>query len=111
MNLGNTWGFKKGMEPWSKGLKLPQYTNEGNPNWKGNKVSYVALHKWVYRHKGKALKCEFCGKEKTTPKSIQWANKDHKYLRNLEDFISLCVVCHRNFDIKNNNYQLRRYNG
>lgn|SRR3990167_7994514 len=99
-NLGNAWGFKKGMITWNKGLKLPQFSNENNPLWKGDKVSYTGLHKWVYRHRGKALKCEFCGKEKTTPRSINWANKSHKYLRDLNDWISLCVSCHRKYDTK-----------
>ena len=99
---GVVWnkGTKGLMNPWNKGKKLSQFTNEKNPNWKGNRVGYIGLHTWVKRHKGEAIKCEFCGKEKTTSKSIQWANKSHKYLRNLDDFISLCVSCHRKYDFK-----------
>ncbi len=66
--------------------------------WKGDLVSYRGLHYWVERHKGKPIKCEFCWKEKTTSKSIQWANISHTYQRDLNDWISLCVSCHRIFD-------------
>ena len=66
--------------------------------WKGNNVGYRALHSWVIRKLGKATKCEFCGKEKTTPKSIHWANKSHKYKRSLSDWIQLCVPCHKAYD-------------
>ena len=44
--------------------------------------------------------CEHCGKKKTTPKSIHWANKSGKYLRKLSDLIALCVKCHSEYDKK-----------
>jgi len=111
--LGNS--FAKGSVPWNKntkgvmiawnkGLKLPQFQNEKNPNWKGNDISYVALHTWVKRHRGIPKKCEHCGT--TTAKKIEWANKDHTYRRILKDFISLCTSCHRKFDIKYNDYNI-----
>ncbi len=103
-NLGNT--NARGHKPWNKGKKMPQLSNEKNSNWKGEKASYMAIHSWVRRHKGKPIKCIYCGKEKTTPKSIQWANRDHTYRRILDDYISLCVSCHRKYDIKYNGYSL-----
>ena len=102
-NLGNTNGFKKGFTPWNKGIKMPEISNDKSYNWKGNKVSYSGIHHWVKRHRGKAKKCEFCAKT-GDGKKIQWANIDHFYSRNLNDFISLCVSCHRKFDIKYNNH-------
>lgn len=76
---------------------------EDSPRWKGDKVGVGALHSWVVRRKGKPIKCQFCGElpKKAFPKRIQWANKDHKYRRKLNDFIGLCVSCHRNYDYKN----------
>ena len=74
--------------------------NEKHPLWKGENVSYRCLHMWVHRKLGKPMLCEFCGKEKTTVKSIHWANKSHNYLRNLTDWISLCVHCHKAYDRK-----------
>ena len=71
---------------------------EKNNNWKGNKVGYRALHYWVYTWLGKPKICEFCGKEYIAPKSIHWANKSGKYLRDLSDWISLCPSCHKEYD-------------
>lgn len=88
--------FKKGFTPWNKG----KVTGIVPPNFKGENVGYDALHDWVNRHRGKAVRCEHCDKEKTTPKSIQWANKSHKYKRDLDDWISLCTPCHRKYDKK-----------
>lgn len=75
---------------------------EKNGMWKGDKAGYVAIHAWIKRHKGSTKVCEHCNKEKTIPRSIQWANIDHKYSRNLEDWISLCAKCHKKHDIENN---------
>ena len=70
--------------------------NEQCWNWKGDKVSYVSLHTWVSRHLGRPKKCVSCGR--TDKKKYEWANKDHKYRRNLKDYIRLCTSCHRKYD-------------
>lgn len=70
-------------------------------NWKGNRVGYKCLHSWVYCWKGKPQICEICGATKKQ-KKLHWANKSHKYLRDLSDWISLCVSCHKKYDnVKN----------
>src|SRR3990167_7792465 len=60
-----------------------------NPKWKGDKVGYSGLHTWVKKHFGKADHCAHCGLDKI-PKDkkryFHWANKSHKYLRNLTDW-------------------------
>lgn len=89
--------FKKGRKSERKGKKFPELQNENNANWKGNKVSYSGLHNWVKRHLSHITKCQFCG----TKKNLHWANKNHTYLRNLNDWLRLCAKCHRNYDIKN----------
>ena len=118
--------FKKGFIPWNKGKsgynlsdkhkinisiaqkrignKPPTMIGDKNHKWKGDKVGYRGLHDWVNDELGKAIKCEYCGKE-GTGRQIGWANKDHSYKRNLFDWISLCASCHRIYDIQNNNYQ------
>lgn len=78
-------------DPWNKGIKSGQIPG----NFKGDSVGYDALHDWVSRHKGKATKCEHCGK---TDGRIEWANKSHDYLRDLNDWIPLCKKCHFAFD-------------
>ena len=73
-------------------------------NFKGENVGYFSLHNWVKRHKGKPVECKTCGitiKEKR----MTWANIDHQYKRNLDDFISLCYSCHKKYDI------VRKING
>jgi len=97
---------RKLSEEHKKNLKVPHIGSgiyqrpkeEKAHHWKGDKVGYRGIHLWVVRHLGKAIKCEHCGKEKTTPRSIHWANKSHNYLRELTDWISLCVKCHKKYD-------------
>ena len=69
---------------------------EKHLNWKGNNVGYQALHTWVRKHKGTPQKCEHCGR--TDKKKYEWANIDHSYKRNLDDWIRLCTKCHREYD-------------
>ena len=64
--------------------------------WKGEKAGYRAIHYWVERQLGKPKKCSICG----TEKNVQWANKDHKYKRNVEDYFEACSSCHKIHDIK-----------
>lgn len=97
-NKGIKGVFKHSIETREK-MRVAQL-GEKHHKWKGDEVGYDALHRWVSRMKGKAVKCKRCGKKKTTPKSVQWANKDHKYKRNLKDWISLCAKCHYYYDEK-----------
>lgn len=79
---------------------------EKNNNWKGDKVKYSGLHMWILNRLGNPKQCSNCGsigKKSGRNWSIQWANIDHQYKRNLDDFIPLCVFCHRDYDFKNNN--------
>jgi hypothetical protein len=81
----------------NRGKKLPQYADEKNPNWKGKLASISAFHKWVIKHKGKPEICVDCGitcKER----KLHWSNIDHKYRRNLDDYMARCVSCHRKYD-------------
>lgn len=77
-------------------------TNEKHPAWKGDMASYDAIHMWVRRNKGNANICEFCGITRLE-KMVHWANKNHLYKRILDDYISLCVKCHWEYDKKHNN--------
>ena len=100
---GHGWlggGVKKGFQPTEVHKKHLSAAKLGdkNPAWKGKHAKYRALHMWVKSHLGEAKKCKHCGKLKTTPKSIHWANKSHKYLRKLNDWIPLCVPCHKIYD-------------
>lgn len=75
--------------------------NERHPNWKGDRVSYDGLHKWIYRKLGKPDTCQNCGKSKLTRNKIHWANVSGKYKRDFDDWVRLCVSCHMKFDMTN----------
>ncbi|HCX21358.1 MAG TPA: hypothetical protein DHN29_05550 [Cytophagales bacterium] len=107
----NNGRFKKGQEAWNKGLigyrkgyKMSDETKkkigkanfkEKNAHWKGEDASYSSKHKWMLRHRGKAKKCEFCGKE---GEWIDWANKSGEYKREDDDWMQLCRSCHKKYD-------------
>ena len=89
--------WKKNVRP-----KMKYGSCEGVENnaWKGDGAGYSAIHKWITNQKGKPKKCEHCGKSGAG--RYEWANKDHKYKRELSDYIGLCPRCHRRYDSKFN---------
>lgn len=92
-----TWNKK--LSESAKGNKNAD-KGEEHVNWKGDDVGYGAIHSWVRRWKGKPSCCEVCGTKHT--KRYEWANIDHQYRRVLEDYISMCVKCHKRYDRDNN---------
>src|SRR3990167_305600 len=56
--------FSLGHTPWNKGKYPECYQNENHPYWKGDKVGYHGLHRWIARKLGKPKKCEDCGTTK-----------------------------------------------
>jgi hypothetical protein len=86
---------QRGFGKWYEGL-----TDEKHCSWLGDDVGYGGLHQWVIRKKGKPKKCEQCGKTKGSSKSFHWSNIDHKYRRNLEDYVRLCASCHKKYDLE-----------
>lgn len=78
---------------------------ELNNKWLGDDVGYSGVHRWIVKWKGQPDTCEMCGKTGLTGRKIGWANVDHSYKRVLDDYIRLCALCHRRYDIKYNNYK------
>ena len=78
----------------------PNQKDQNNHNWKGDRAGYVAIHTWINRKLGKPDICEHCKSDNLFAYKIQWANKDHKYKRNLKDWIRLCSRCHKRYDLK-----------
>lgn len=76
--------------------------------WKDDEVGYTALHTWIRRVLGKAMRCDYknCiyprknshGIIYDFPKAFHWANISHEYKRDLSDWIQLCVSCHSLYD-------------
>jgi hypothetical protein len=110
---------KNGTGKWNKGkicleetkkkisdsCKNKNCKEEETTRWVGEKVSYSALHCWLKRKLGKAIKCVECGKEDGR---VEWSNIDHKYRRNLADYQSLCCKCHSKHD-KELKKELKKY--
>lgn len=104
INSARFWKGKKFSNKHRENLSLNHgdFNDSNSPNWKGEDVGNAALHQWVAKHKGRPMRCEYCGR--INLKNYDWANIDHQYKRNLNDFIRLCRSCHRLYDIKFNNY-------
>ena len=104
--------FKKGMSSWNKGKSCPwvkkaswlfkkgENLGEEHPRWRGIYVNYSGLHMWVSRHLGEPQKCEHCG----VVSNLQWANKSGEYKRDLRDWLSLCIPCHKKYYIVKNSF-------
>src|SRR3990167_1843494 len=101
---------RKDQLAWNKGLKGYKM-GENSYGWKGENVSYVGLHQWLYRELGQSDTCKFCGQTGLKGKKIHWANKSGKYKRELTDWIRLCMSCHWKYDRisekRNRNFQGR----
>lgn len=78
-------------------------SEEKGSNWAGDDVGYDGIHQWIRKHKGKANICSFNSDHKDTFR-YEWANISGSYLRNVDDFVSLCVKCHRHYDLVRSNY-------
>ena len=72
--------------------------SEKHQNWKGDEVGYWGVHKWIARNWGNSTKCEKCGRDALKGRQINWANKTGKYLRDRNDWLRLCRLCHARFD-------------
>ncbi len=66
--------------------------------WKDEKASYHPKHSWMNNHFGRPTTCEHCGKIGLKSRQIHWANKDHKYLRQRDNWLRLCAKCHYIYD-------------
>ena len=100
---GKETRFKKGSVPYSKINPHIMPRGKQHSHWKGDKVGYRGLHYWVNRVKGKAKKCEHCGKIWDKPRSLGWANISGNYLRIPSDYIALCASCHKIYDLNRAN--------
>lgn len=76
----------------------PAYTGKNHFMWKGNKAGYLSIHRWVIRKLGQPDTCNFCNESKLFGRKIHWANKSGKYKRDLDDWLRLCIPCHKNYD-------------
>lgn len=62
-----------------------------------NSRNYWTLHKWLHRNKGKAFGCIDC-RLNDLKGNYEWSNVSREYLRDLNDWVSRCIPCHRKYD-------------
>lgn len=105
----------KGYGKWMVGKKLSNETKKklseirmGHKptNWTDN-PTYSTIHKWLVRVFGVPNICEHCFSEKKCEYALL---HDRQYERVRENFITLCVSCHRKYDWrKRDKYKLVVY--
>ena len=69
-----------------------------NGMWKGESASYAAKHIWMVNAFGRPQKCDNC--HTTEKRMYHWANISGTYKRERDDWLRLCVPCHKSNDIK-----------
>lgn len=89
-------------------------SGESNGQWRGDDVSYHALHMWVYKNKQRLGTCEKCGAQPEPYAGMEvgtdFANVSGEYRRDVDDWIELCRPCHSEFDKARNAKRLTRSN-
>lgn len=112
-------GDRSKATPWLESYKLKQGTTIGvknrfkkrdkrivgvrNNHWKGDDAGYTSKHQWASRWFGKPVFCEHC--KTSAHRMYHWANISGKYLRDRNDWLRLCVPCHKKFDLSTSHEQ------
>jgi hypothetical protein len=82
---------------------------ENNSSWKGSKATYAAYHYRVRSVKGKADRCDECGRNDGGI-TYDWANQTGKY-EDVNDYKMMCRSCHFKKDGHKNNFPKRGEDG
>lgn len=104
-------GIKTGIIPPNKGTHLQsntgrthfkkgQYTLEDNPNYKGDNISYVQMHRRVRRERGKPENYPCAMNDKSCRGEVEWASISHNANLDIQDYIPLCRSHHRRYDYR-----------
>lgn len=98
----------KGPRPWRQGVPIDM-RGEKHFAWKDDQVGYEGIHAWIKYHYGKASTCENMDCPTGEYHRYEWANLSGKYKREREDFVQLCVPCHRRFDLCGLQLNIKQY--
>lgn len=71
---------------------------EANHKWKGESASYFAKHMWANKWFGRPYFCEHC--KRFDKRMYHWANISKEFKRDRNDWLRLCVPCHKKFDLE-----------
>ena len=78
-------------------VKLYIPRNNKHHNWKGDKVKYQGVHKWIRNNFIKPLNCKNCNKKG----KVELSNISGEYKRDIKDYKWLCRSCHQKLDRTN----------
>lgn len=90
-NKNNKSGLENGKQTRFKAVGISAYDKVGGIN------QYRNIHKWVEKMLGKPEQCSKCEKI-GYGKQMHWANKSKEYMKDVSDWMRLCVKCHYEFD-------------
>lgn len=106
----NKGRFIKGNISWTKINGNPKLKGQNHHHWKGKKAGYRAIHYWLEGEYGIPEKCEKCSISKIYGtdgrRLIHWANISGEYKRDFDDWMSLCVSCHKIYDLNRKEVKL-----
>lgn len=106
--LGNSYGFKKGLIPWNKGIKFEAVTGEKNINWKGGISKQNRTERQVFmqtpeyrdwrrkvfeRDNYTCQKCGYCGEKLEANHDLPYATFPELRTEILNGE-TLCAPCH-----------------
>lgn len=92
--------------PMKKHETILKVSGENNHRWMGDEVGYSGIHKWIKSKLGKAERCSF--DEGHIGRKYSWANVSGSYLRDVNDWTTLCWECHNQYDIIRRGYKTAR---
>jgi len=94
--LGHSGGPSFGHEVTADTREKIRQTKLGKRNaaWKEEGAGYSALHNWLHRNFQKTGACDLCKRERQT----EWSNLFGQYRHVREDFLEMCISCHRRYD-------------
>lgn len=78
-------------------FKKGQLVGTKNNKWKGESAGYHAKHMWANSWFGSPQFCEHC--KTSSRRMYHWANVSGGYLRDRNDWLRLCVSCHKKYDL------------
>jgi len=95
----NYWFGKHLSDDHKKKISIKN-SGENHGNWKGDDVGNIQLHTWIKKRKIKTVLCELCDAKE--PKEL--ANISGEYKRDVDDFMWVCLSCHKTYDGIVNNF-------
>lgn len=75
-----------------------------------SRLGYNGKHKRVRQKWGIPKTCDLCKTGNITGRKVHWANKDHRYRQNRENWFKVCRPCHAKWDKENNGTDFRPMN-